>query len=53
MYIKEVPELNMENYPAWKILMKLHLGGLGDYAQSTLTIEHVDGVGAPTVEQFK
>ena len=24
-----------ENFPAWKFLMKLHLGELGDHAQST------------------
>ena len=33
--------------------MKLHLGGLGDHAQSTITIEHVDPVGAPTTEDMK
>ena len=39
---REVPKINRDNFIAWKTLMKLHLGGLGDHAQSTITIEHVD-----------
>ena len=50
MYREEVPKLNKENFPTWKILMKLHLGGLGDYAQTTITTEHVEVVGALTAE---
>ena len=53
MYKKEVPKLNKENFPTWKSLMKLHLGGLGDYAQSTIIIEHVDPAEAPTTDQLK
>ena len=53
MYKKEVPKLNKENFPAWKSLMKLHLGGLGDYAQSTITTEHVDHVEALTINDLK
>ena len=30
---REVPKLNKDKFLAWKILMKLHLGGLGDHAQ--------------------
>ena len=33
--------------------MKLHLRGIGDHAQSTIIIEHVDLVGAPTTEDMK
>ena len=33
--------------------MRLHLEGLEDYAQSTITTEHVQVVGALTVEQLK
>lgn len=29
---REVPKLKKENFHAWEILMKLHLGGLGDHA---------------------
>ena len=53
MYRKEVPKLNKKNFPTWKFLMKLHLGDLEDYAQSTITTEHVDPIGAPTTEQLK
>ena len=53
MYGKEAPKLNKEIVSAWKCLMKLHLGGLGDYAKSTITIKHVDWVGAPTIDQLK
>ena len=50
---REVPEINRDNFPAWKSLMKLHLGGLGDHAQSTITIEHVDTSRALTIEDLK
>ena len=33
--------------------MKLHLGGLGDHAQSTITTEHVDPIGALVVDDLK
>ena len=33
--------------------MKLNPGGLGDHPQSTITIEHVDLVGVPTIEDMK
>ena len=42
----DVPKLNRDNFPAWKSLMKLNLGRLGDHAQSTITTEHVDLDGA-------
>jgi hypothetical protein len=38
---RDVPKLNRYNFPAWKILMKLHLGGLGDHVQFTITTKHV------------
>ena len=53
MYKKEVPKLNKENFLAWKILMKLHLGGLKDHAQSTITTEHVDPIGALVIDDLK
>ena len=33
--------------------MKLHLGGPRDHAQSSITTEHVDPVGAPATEDMK
>ena len=50
---REVPKLNRDKFLAWKSLMKLHLGGLGDRAQSTITTEHVDLAGALTGEDMK
>ena len=50
---REVPKLNRDNFHAWKCLMKLHLGGIGDHAQSTILVEHVDPIGVPTTEDMK
>ena len=50
---REVPKLNKDKFPAWKILMKLHLGGIGDHAQYTILVEHVDPTRYPTVEDIK
>ena len=50
---REVPKLNSDNFPAWKSLMKLHLGGIGDHAQSYIIVEHVNPIGTPTVEDMK
>ena len=49
----DVPKLNRDNIPTWKILMKLHLRGIGDHAQSTIIVEHVDPFGVPTIEDMK
>ena len=49
---REVPKLNRDNFPAWKIFMKLHLGGIGDNAQSYITVEHVDPT-TPTTEDMR
>ena len=53
MFKREVPNINKENFPAWQSLMKLHLGGLGDHAQSTITVEHVDLVWTQSAEDLK
>ena len=53
MYKNEVPKLNKEKFPAWKSLMKLHLGGLGDHAQSTINTQHVNHVRALTTQDLK
>ena len=50
---REVPKLNRDNFPAWKIMIKLHLGDLGEHAKSTISIEHVEHVGVLTVEDMK
>ena len=49
---REVPKLNRDNFPAWKGLMKLHLGGVRDHAQSIIVVEHIDPVGALTIEDL-
>ena len=33
--------------------MKLHLGGIRDRAQSTISVEHVDPIGVPTTKDMK
>ena len=50
---REVPKLNKENFIAWKILMKLHLGSISDYAQTCIVTEHVDPTGTPSAEDMK
>ena len=50
---REVPKLNRDKFPTWKSLMKLHLKGLVDHAQSTITMEIVDLVGALTIEYMR
>ena len=50
---REVPKLNRDNFPTWKSLMKLHLGGIGDHVQSSIIVEHFNPVGVPTVEDMK
>ena len=50
---REVPKLNRYNFVAWKSLMKLHLGSIGDHAQKSIKIEHVGLAGVPTIEYMK
>ena len=33
--------------------MKMHLGSIGDYAQISIDVEHVDPTSAPTTEDLK
>ena len=49
---REVPKLNRENFPAWKSLMKLHVGGIGDHVQSCIIVEHVDPT-TPTTKDIR
>ena len=53
MMKREVPKLNRDNFPIWESLMKLHLGGLGDHAQSTIIVDHTKPVGALTTKDLK
>ena len=50
---REVPKLNRDNFPTWKSLKKLHLEGIGDHAETSIIVEHVDPVGVPTTEDIK
>ena len=49
---REVPKINKDNFVAWKSLMKLHLGSIGDYAQTSIKIDHVDPAGSLTVDDL-
>ena len=50
---REVSKLNRDKFHEWKSLMKLHLGGLGDHAQSTITTKLVDPTRALTTKDIK
>ena len=50
---REMPKLNRDNFFAWKSLMKLHLGGIGDHAQTSIIVENVDPFGVPTAKDMK
>ena len=50
---REVPKLNIDNFVVWQSLKKLHLGSIGDHAQTKLTVEHVDPANVPTIEDMK
>ena len=41
MYKKEIPKLNMENFPAWQSLMKVHIDRIGDSKIFYLENEYV------------
>ena len=49
---REAPKINRDNFTAWKSLMKLHLGSIGDYAKTSIIVDHVDPVGALTAEDM-
>ena len=50
---RQVPKLNIENFLAWKSIIRLHLGGIGNHAQSFIIVEPIDPVGVPTTEDMK
>ena len=49
---REVPKLNKDKFFAWQSLMKLHLGSIGDYAQTSITVDHTDPAGPLTTEDL-
>ena len=49
---REVPKLNKDKFSAWKSLMKLHLGGIDDYAQDCISTEHVEP-STPTADDLR
>ena len=50
---REVPKNNRYKFTARKSIMKLHLGGIGDHAQTSIIVEHVDLAGVPIAEDMK
>ena len=46
---REFINLNKDNFVAWKSIMKLHLGSIGDYAKTSVVVEHVDPAGPLSV----
>ena len=53
MMERDVPMLNRDKFLAWKSMMKLHIGVIGDHAQTTIDVEHVDPARALTTEDLK
>ena len=50
---REVSKLKRDNFSTWKSLFKLHLGSIGDHAQNSITVEHVDLASVPIAEDMK
>ena len=49
---RDVPKLNKDNFVAWQSLMKLHLGSIGDYAQTSIIADHVTLAGPLTADDM-
>ena len=49
---REVPKLNKDNFSTWQSLMKLHIGSIGDYAQTLIGTEHVTLAGPLTANDL-
>ena len=49
---REVPKINRDNFVAWKNMMKLHLGSIGDYAKTSIIVDHVDPIGPLTADDL-
>ena len=50
---REVPKLNKDNFVAWKNLMKLYLGSIGDYVQTSIIVDHIDPTGPLTIDDLR
>ena len=50
---REVPKLNRDNVATWKSIMKLHLGSIGDYEKTSITVDHVDLAGPLTTNDLR
>ena len=49
---REVSKINKEVFVAWQSLMKMHLGSIGDYAQTSITVDHIDPIGPLIIEDL-
>ena len=49
---REVPKINKDNFFAWKSMMKLHLGSIDDYAQTSIIADHIDPIGPLTADDM-
>ena len=49
---REVPKLNKDNFATWQSLMKLYLGSIGDYMQTSILVDHVTPTGPLTAEDL-
>ena len=50
---REVPKLNRDNFVAWQSLMKLHLGSISDYAQTSILVDQVTPARPLTAEDLR
>ena len=49
---REVPKFNIDKFSTWNSLMKLHLGSIGDYAKTSIIVNHIDPVGTLTTDDL-
>ena len=50
---RKAPKHNRDNFPTWKSLMWLYLGGIGNHEKSSIIVEHVDPFGVLTAKGMK
>ena len=53
MYKKEVPKFNRENFPTWKILMKMNIQGIGDTTCTSVEIGFTTTIGTLIAQEPK
>ena len=49
---RDVPKINRDKFAAWKSLMKVHVGSIGEYAKTSIIVNHVDPVGPLTTDDL-